>query len=463
MKKINFLLTMAGVFLLTAAFEISHYSEKLTTIDEVGTPYLPDQLFNYDIPFPEWYKENIFWVNQNANHVNERITREKATLGRVLFYDKRLSLTDEVSCGSCHKQEFGFADNLQFSEGVNGQQTKRNTPNINDLGWRMSYQPIDQPFFWDARATHLDQMVLMPIVHEGEMGKDLEVLVEKLTNTEFYPALFEAAFGDQEINPERIGKAISLFIQSLNVFDTKFDKVLMGEAVFTEQELRGQELFMENCNSCHAAPQFAIPTPLSNTFPSVDPGYGAITGDTLDNGKFKTTTLRNITLTAPYMHDGSINTLEEVMAFYSDSIPQTFIYYGPAPDPLVVELGEIDFDEQEIEDLIAFLETLTSETLAMHEKFSDPFQEPSMVRSLPLDKSFAIFPNPYSEKTTIQFDNSAQATYRFRLLNNQGQLLRSFASKDSEVELEKDSLPAGVYFLEIRKGQRVKVEKLVVQ
>ncbi|MEO1262380.1 MAG: cytochrome c peroxidase [Bacteroidota bacterium] len=461
MKKLNFLLLGFAALLLLVITAFTAIAPPPVAVS--GTPYLPEVPFDYSVVFPDWYKENSLWIQQNEYHLNQRVAKEKATLGRVLFYDKRLSVTDDVSCGSCHKQEFGFADNQAFSEGINGFVTPRNTPNINDLGWRFTYQLTDFPLFWDARETNLDAMVLMPIVHDGEMGKDLGVLIEKLANTEFYPALFEDAFGDPEITPERIGKAISGFVQSMNAFDTKFDKVMIGEASFTEEELRGKALFDEHCNSCHTAPQFTIPLPLSNTLVTDDLGYGAITGDTLDNGKFRSPSLRNIAVTAPYMHDGRFNTLEEVMHFYADSIPPLFVYYNPQTGLFTNALGIIDFSDEEVDEMVAYLETLTSETLLTHEKFSDPFVEPSSVRSMELEQEFTVFPNPFNEKTTVQFENPQRDVYQFFLKNTSGQLLYSVESNNENVVIEKGELPAGVYFLEIRKGEHFKMERLVVQ
>lgn len=461
MKKINSLLVfMAIIFLSIAA--------KFTTtsfVSDPATPYLPEKLFDYDIPFPYYLTVTPGWVKTNAGTLNHEMTSEKATLGRVLFYDKRLSENYEVSCATCHKQEFAFADNHRFSEGINGAKTDRNTPNINDLGWRTEFSPFVVPLFWDARETDLDKMVLQPISHQGELGHDLDILVEKLASTQFYPSLFEAAFGDPTITSERIGVALGQFVRSLSTFDSKYDQSRSGGAALNEAELAGEELFKENCAVCHKPHHFGQLAPTSNSLPSNDPGYGAVTGNSADIGKFKTPSLRNIELTAPYMHDGRFQTLEEVLIFYSDSIPNPPVgpvYYNPVTNQ-PFSLGAIDFDETEIQNLLAFLKTLTSEELISHEKFSDPFQAVDEFGAMELGKKFIFSPNPFSSKTTIEFDNPTREEYGFALQNINGQTLLSFSTQDDKVELEKNDLSAGVYFLKIRKGQRVKVEKLVVQ
>ncbi|MEZ4954919.1 MAG: cytochrome c peroxidase [Saprospiraceae bacterium] len=461
MKKINILLALVAIIFLSIA-------AKFTPTSFVGgpaTPYLPEEPFDYDIPFPYYLTLTPGWVKTNAGAVNLEMTREKATLGRVLFYDKRLSENYEVSCATCHKQEFAFADNQRFSEGINGAKTDRNTPNINDLGWRVEFSPFVVPLFWDARETKLERMVLQPISHQGELGHDLEILVDKLATTEFYPSLFEEAFGDPAITQERIGEALAQFVRSLNTFDSKYDRARSGQAVFTEAELEGEKLFKENCAVCHNNHHFSQLTPTSNSLPSSDPGYGAVTGNSADIGKFKTPSLRNIELTAPYMHDGRFQTLEEVLVFYSDSIPNpptVPLYYNPVTNQ-PFSLGAIDFDETEIQNLLAFLKTLTSEELVSHEKFSDPFRSWDEFGTTKLTKKFVFSPNPFSSKTTIEFDNPTREEYAFTLQNINGQPLLSFSTQNDRIDLERDGLSAGVYFLKLRKGHQVKVEKLVVQ
>lgn len=294
------------------------------------------------------------------------------------------------------------------------------------------------------------------------MGKDLEVLISKLEDTAFYPGLFEAAFDDEAITSDRIAEALAQFVKSLNVFDSKYDQVKDGQASFTEAELIGEELFNENCLTCHSSHQFSILKPLSNTLTTTDPGWAEVTGDELDLGKFKTPSLRNIELTAPYMHDGRFQTLEEVAIFYSDSIPNFSYYYNPNTGQ-TFNIGQIDFDDTDINNLTAFLQTLTSNGLTTLEKFSDPFQNPNAVKPQSLEETFVIYPNPFNDKTTIQFENPNQERYVFHLKNSQGQTVLSFSTNEAGAVLERNGLPIGVYFLEIKKGDRFRIDKIVIK
>ncbi|MEO1262146.1 MAG: cytochrome c peroxidase [Bacteroidota bacterium] len=432
-------------------------------------PVLPDEPFDYDINFPEHV---VFgnWSTVDSTVINAMITPEGATLGRVLFYDKLLSKSNDLSCGSCHKQEFAFADNKQFSDGINGAITERNSPNLNDLVWGSSFffgqSGVEKPLFWDGRVNNLEFMVLLPIEHEGELGKDIDVLVEKLKATEYYAPLFEAAYGTSNITGDRIGDALAQFVRSMSSFNSKFDQVMKGQEFFTTQEQEGFELFEANCGTfCHGDPHFGSATLMNNGLDSLylDEGMADWSGNSGDVGKFRSPSLRNIELTGPYMHDGRFETLEEVIDFYSDEVfPHPNNDFGWTIGNSNTFRG-FEFNEWEKEALKAFMLTLTDESFITDERWSDPFEEASSSSFVPLDEKVNIYPNPFRDQATVELDNASGASYTLRLTTVDGRVLRTFKTTSSTLVIEKQNLQAGVYMLEVKKGNRMQVEKIVVQ
>lgn len=315
------------------------------------------------------------------------------TLGRVLFYDRKLSLNNSVACASCHKQNLAFADNVAFSEGFERKLTTRNSmpiQNISSTFHSDSLVVIDPIFpgflptqlFWDGREHDLKTMVMKPIVNHVEMGfTDLGELEQKLARVDYYVPLFEKAFGDPVVTEERIALAISSFVQSITSQETKFNNALTGTTQLSALEKTGRELFTStyDCNSCHQieSPHGYI---MAGTFANIgldriyqDNGLGEVTKNSSDNGKFKIPSLRNVALTAPYMHDGRFKTLDEVMEHYSHGIED-----HPNLDPrLKTVTGDARVMEIPASDktaIIAFLHTLTDHTMITDRKFSDPFK-----------------------------------------------------------------------------------------
>jgi cytochrome c peroxidase len=294
------------------------------------------------------------------------LTDAGATLGRVLFYDKRLSHDDGTSCASCHKQANGFSDPNQFSIGINGQLTARHSMALSNGKYYVSGAA-----FWDERAGSLEEQALIPIESPREMGASLVEVVAKLGQTTFYPVLFQAAFGSAEITPERIGKAIAQFERSMVSYQSKYDTAFAPgseepdfESVFTADELAGQELFhgAGRCSGCHATnahvAQQVINIGLDAT--PVDEGAG--------EGRFKTPSLRNVEVRGRFMHDGRFATLEGVVEFYNSGVQDNPALNEALRDPLVLNLTP-----QQIQQLVAYLETLTDDTFLTSELFSDPF------------------------------------------------------------------------------------------
>lgn len=471
MKKIYFSLTvLAAVILLSATLtQKGNFSVfNSTTSVNPDDPVLPDTPFDYDIDFPDHVLNSIWGPPIDPTSINAAITPEVATLGRVLFYDKKLSASNEVACASCHKQEFGFADDVAFSEGIDGTLTERNSPNINDLSWNSSiFFGFETNFlFWDARESNLDEMVLQPITHEGELGKDLEYLLEKLALTEYYPPLFQEAFGDPAITADRIGIAMGQFVRSMSSFDTKFDRVMAGDEEFTSAEEAGFQVFQQSCDFvCHSQPHFGSSMPMNNGLEEEyeDEGVAAWSGNEFEIGKFKSPSLRNIAVTAPYMHDGRFETLEEVVDFYSDDVfPHPNNDFGwSVGDP--ANFTGFDFTQTQKDNLVTFLHTLTDDTYLTHEKWANPFKEVSSTSFTPLEEKVEIYPNPISSSAVISLENTNGAQYNMRLTSLQGRVLRTFKTTSSTIILEKDDLPAGVYLLEIMKEDRKKVEQVVLK
>lgn len=315
------------------------------------------------------------------------------TLGRVLFYDRKLSLNNSVACASCHKQNLAFADNVQFSEGFENKLTTRNSMPIQNITQAFNrdsivIDPIPGFFttllFWDGREHDLKTMVMKPIVNHIEMGfTDLGKLEEKLAREPYYESLFTKAFGDKAVTEERIAIAITAFVQSISSTETKFDKAMQmsSSSGLSALEKKGRELFTTtyDCNSCHQieSPHGYI---LAGTFANIgleqsyeDNGLGEVTKQAFDNGKFKIPSLRNVALTAPYMHDGRFATLGDVMEHYSHGIANhpnlDHRLKTASGTPRVMEIPEGDKDA-----IIAFLNTLTDYNMITDQKFSDPFK-----------------------------------------------------------------------------------------
>jgi cytochrome c peroxidase len=441
--------------ILAAALLLLSYTQKEVGMPVLAThcavvdsllPNLPQIPFDYDVFVPA-HADSFFF--QNPQWLNDQITPWGATLGRVLFYDRRLSADNSVSCSSCHKQAHSFADNQPFSTGINGATTKRNSPNLNDLVWTGSPN-----LFWDVRPMELEEMVLLPIQHEGEMGKEIHTLITKLKNAPFYSFLFLKAFGSTEINEERIGLALKQFLTAMTTFNSRYDKVMSGDSEFTESEKSGRNLFVSKCSGCHRSGGFHNYYETNNGL-GIDPddmGKASWSNNEDHIGKFRSPSLKNIALTAPYMHDGRFQTLEEVIQFYSEGIQ-------PTPN---ADLWEgFHFNAQQKADLLAFLQMLSDETFTKDVRFSDPFAEPVADNMVLLTERVSIFPNPANDLVSLVLESATGETYELRLTTTEGRVLKTQKTTEKSVQIVKGDLPAGVYFLEIRKGHQKRIEQIV--
>jgi cytochrome c peroxidase len=341
------------------------------------TPTLPQTSYIYadeelTLPHVVRFARANFAPLWDTTPQNNPTTNAGATLGRVLFYDKRLSITNTLSCGSCHEQQHGFARPERFTAGLLGVMTKRNVMGLTAVRYNLA-----GTFFGDLRVSHLENLVLLPIQDEAELGMSLPLLERKLADTDFYPPLFEAAFGTPEITADRIALAVAQFLRSMIAFESKFDRAFhpmeVGDPerpeLLTDQELRGREIFQSEgrCARCHALGAQTMDTPGNNGLDAtpIDEGFA--------RGIFRTASLRNVALTAPYMHDGRFATLREVIEHYS-----TGAVDSPLIDVRMRQLPENfihrNFSEEDKDALEAFLHTFTDMALTTDPKFSDPFQ-----------------------------------------------------------------------------------------
>ncbi|MDC0674723.1 cytochrome-c peroxidase [Nannocystis radixulma] len=324
------------------------------------------------------------------------ITDHGATLGRVLFYDTALSRNGTVACATCHQQVHGFSDPTQFSEGFEGGLTGRNSMALAESRWYATGR-----FFWDERAATLEEQVLGPIQNEVEMGLTLTELVERVEERAYYRELFVAAFGDDAVTTDRIARALAQFVRAMASYRSRYDVGLAQAgsiraefANFTAEENLGKQLFLQprtSCVACHlggpppppppngdfANQAIFLPLePLNNGLDAGpvedDNGVGDVSGDPADDGRFKSSSLRNIAVTGPYMHDGRFATLEEVIDHYDSGVqPHPNLdprLRGPDQQPRRMNLTPAEKSA-----LVAFLGTLTDEALLTDPKFSDPF------------------------------------------------------------------------------------------
>ncbi|WP_400191686.1 cytochrome-c peroxidase [Hymenobacter sp. B81] len=306
-------------------------------------------------------------------------TVEGVALGRRLFYDKQLSATGTQSCGSCHQQRKAFTDGLARSVGVDGRPHPRNSMSLTNIVW-------DQHLTWDGANTLLEQQARVPIENPLEMHQSLAEGVRKLQQNEQYPPLFRRAFGSARISEENVLKALAQFERTLVSTNSRYDRFVAGDRTALSQEaISGFALFNTHavpgrrgaeCFHCHVPPTFSAPrgeffnNGLDLTFP--DPGRNGVTGLPADLGKFKAPTLRNIALTAPYMHDGRFQTLEQVLDHYSDHVQVTPTTDGNLAVSTNHPSGRMSLSATEKRQIIAFLHALTDSTFIADPRFAAP-------------------------------------------------------------------------------------------
>lgn len=309
-----------------------------------------------------WLQVPLGLDNENLNiPADNPLTPEKVELGKLLYFDPRLSGDGTISCASCHAPEKGWTDNQPVSDGVRGQKGTRSAPTVINS----TYNPLQ---FWDGRAASLEEQALGPIINPIEMGRPAhDVMVRDLTGIPGYHPYFKKAFGDETITEKRIAQAIASFERTVLGGNSRYDRYAFGDqTAMNESEVRGMNLFFgkANCTRCHVGPNFSdgmfhnLGVALDK--PNPDLGRYTQTKAKEDWGAFRTVTVRDITKTAPYMHDGSEKTLEEVVEFYDRG--------GNKNKNLDVRMQPLNLTAQEKTDLVNFMKALDSNPYPMVEK-----------------------------------------------------------------------------------------------
>ena len=462
-----------------------------------------DNLFNYEnqvIP--------NYILKDNTPHDNP-ITNEGATLGRILFYDKKLSVDNSISCSSCHIQEYAFSDTANVSIGINGNKTPRHSMRLVNARFG-----DEEKFRWDETAATLEEQTTIPIIMEAEMGysgengfPSFEDLITKMNATSYYPTLFRFAFGDSEITKNRIQKALAQFVRSIQSFDSKYD---IGRAQvenelddfpnFTNDENEGKRLFIENfdweedtitvgdvpgdpggtfnvakringgfnCATCHTPPEFDIdPESLNNGF--VRPASN-FPGDPSWLDGTRSPTLRDLirhdkeTLNGGMFHSGQAHFLEDIFGHYE--FRRLYEDDNTNLDPRLMKVSPttgknigllLNSNRRERLQINAFLSTLTGYDVYTNEKWSDPFDENGELQIVWEDvtsieelfsnrTSYNIYPNPVVDKFTISGkDNFSQ----IEIINSKGETLKVINNNDKEYLVDISSFPPGVYLIKI--------------
>ncbi len=374
-----------------ADFEYNYYTVNGAPAYDLIAKHLTidDKPASYAVELPK----HITARGLNARRVDDN----KATLGRVLFWDTKLSKDGKISCGSCHSPNKAFGDDVAFSRGINERATTRNSIALASVLNFSAYYGEDLngfgavPFFWDNRANSVAQQSKGTLANPNEMGMSMDEVVAQVKGQEYYKPLFEAAFNSTEVTETKVLDAIANFVNALGSHKSRFDiitdKMVNSDSwnfdysanysEFTASENIGKKLYLNHCGSCHGktfgAPQVLKANNGLEVVYTKDRGIGAITKSTTDDGMFKVPTLRNITKSAPYMHDGRFQTLEEVIEHYSTGIKNSANLSEELRNGGSVK--RFSFTQQEKNDLIAFLATLEDFELPQDKRFSDPFRK----------------------------------------------------------------------------------------
>ena len=365
MKKILYIIPLLFVLIMSCSDDESVQMEPMQVVELDETPYV---LEYGTLPSPQLPPDNT-------------LTEQGVQLGKMLFYERRLSRDGSQSCASCHNQKDGFSDTLQFSIGVEMLEGKRQAMPIFNMAWHSN------AFFWDGRAHLLRDQSLEPIEDPLEMNETLENVISKLSDTQIYRDQFTRAFGSEEVTEEKMSLALEQFMLSIVSYNSKYDKYVAGEVELTESEERGRVLFETeynpffpelsgaDCAHCHGGANFENDQYMNNGLDQdvdfVDFGREEATGRVVDKAKFKVPTLRNIEVTPPYMHDGRFATLEEVVEHYDLHIKQSSTL-----DPALIQVADnagLNLSDQDKIDLVNFLKTLTDDTFLNNEEYADPF------------------------------------------------------------------------------------------
>lgn len=339
------------------------------------TPY-PYSTFDLKSEIKSFFEES-----QDNTPENNKVTNWGATLGRVLFYDKLLSINNSISCASCHIQKFGFSDTSTLSVGFEGGLTKRHSMALSNSRYYASGK-----FFWDERAQSLEEQVLKPIQDPIEMGMDMNEVRLRLENTDYYPILFKKAFSNLEITDEKISLALAQFVRSIISTDSKFDEGIITHkdpltpfSNFSTDENRGKSIFFQNtkvnCSGCHITNAFVSDNPRNNGVRDGDLGAFEFNPIYQLRGAFKAPSLRNIAIRSPYMHNGSLLTLEEVIEHYNSGLTNVNDDLDPHLRDLDGTGVKMNLSQEDKNALLAFLHTLTDNKMIQQVEYSNPFKK----------------------------------------------------------------------------------------
>lgn len=401
------------------------------------------------------------------------ITDEGATLGRVLFYDRQLSLNGTVACASCHKQEFAFGDDAPRSVGLDGGLTGRHSMRLANARFG-----TESKFFWDERASSLEDQTTRPIQDHVEMGfsgtngqPGFDSLITRLESLPYYQQLFTFVYGSPEVTEDKVQKALAQFVRSIQSFDSKFD---IGRAQapndgapfpnFTQNENAGKQLFLApppqgaGCQGCHRAPEFDIdPASLNNGIIGV---AGGAPGET-DLTNTRAPSLRNLfnpegQLNGPLMHSAVFTSIEQAIDHYN------LIPMNPANTNLDNRLtgpgGNLQLTQLEKDQLAAFLRTLTGNAVYTDVRWSDPFEEDGSITITPLltgltpaeaPSELRIYPNPMTDMVNVTMPSGSGTVEVFA--QNGARVMEHTATGSARLEVS--TLPAGVYLFRIREGR----------
>lgn len=377
--------------------------------------HLPDPAYRYaDLNLPSHFQTSLARSLDNQPPENP-VTDAGATLGRVLFYDVRLSANNAVSCGSCHVQEAGFADPRPASIGFSGKALDRNAMSLVELRY------AEKSLFWDGRTATLEELVLIPIENTEEMGHSLPEVVKTIAADPRYVPLFKEAFGEETVTSRRISQALAQFLRSMISYQSKYDvgleatkNVEQDFPNFSAAENHGKALFLSQCSTCHRSGQhgqnafFGMIRPMNNGLDRssdlADGGRADISFNTKDTGLFKASSLRNIEYTAPYMHDGRLQTLEEVIEHYSSGVQNHPNVHNA--------LFRMNLTSEEKQALIAFLKCLSDEQFLHDPRFSNPWRGGST--------NFEKAPVAISQKPILDQQSLSAEERSNRLANGEG-------------------------------------------
>lgn len=312
---------------------------------------------DFTLVYPDYFPSPQYNFSRNP------LDTSTIELGRYLFYSPVLSSNNTISCASCHSPYNAFAHtDHQLSHGIHDQVGTRNAPALFNLAWQ-------KKFMWDGSINHLDMQPLAALSHPKEMGETVQSVVKKLNQSAFYRSFFYRAFGDSIVTGEKVLKALAQFQLTLISANAKYDQVKKGATSFTEQEERGYAIFKKNCNACHKEPLFTDHSFANNGLPVDttlnDFGRWTITLKSGDSLCFKVPSLRNLSYSYPYMHDGRFKKLQQVIEHYTNGIQNSNTLSAKLKKPIVLS------SEDKI-DLLAFLLTLNDREFVFNPQHNYP-------------------------------------------------------------------------------------------